>query len=186
MPVPAVPEALTRPSFNICRADVFDLLAVSRNAALLHQIARIVPLKGPQGLAKVVYRKFPQANAYRSDCTREVGEILPVQVDESYNLHIVNAVAQNAPGQPKGLEDSFDLRRLWLSTALRTTMEWAMSLGVNTIIMPQIACGRAGDDWNYVRQMLKEICNGYQIRWMICTLEGPPTKQWVPVRRDLS
>lgn len=185
-PVPAVPDALSRPSFNLCRADVFELLATSRNAALVHQIASQVPHKGPQGIAKVIYRKFPQANVYRPDCVRTVESILPVKIDEQYNLHVVNIVAQLEPGPPKTSKDDFVWRRMWLANALTTTKEWARQQGVNTIIMPQVACGRAGDDWHIMRQILRETCRDQHLRWLVCSLEGPPTKAWVPNRGDMS
>eukprot|EP00055_Hartaetosiga_balthica_P009967 m.41038 g.41038 ORF g.41038 m.41038 type:complete len:427 (+) comp6973_c0_seq1:66-1346(+) len=114
-----------------------------------------------KGLAKVLFKKYPQADIYKSRKGHTVPGTISITGTKVGAPNIINMFAQFSPGQPKSPESSKDsktCRLQWFDACLKEIEAHGKksSVGnIKSIAFPfQIGCGLAGGDWNKYKKLL--------------------------------
>ncbi len=112
-----------------------------------------------KGLAKEIFKKYPESNVYITGESRIPGTI-------SIKGRIINMFAQLHPGSPRA-DDSREDRHRWFVSCLN---EIRKIFHLKSIAFPNmIGCGLAGGNWTIYRSFIRRFSdNNPKIKVYIC------------------
>jgi O-acetyl-ADP-ribose deacetylase (regulator of RNase III) len=119
------------------------------------------------GIAVIVRKTYPDVfPPYAEACrmsTLAPGSMLPVKVTP--DKWVLNLASQDKPGPHAKME--------WLSSAVRTSFEFAVGAGLEGFAIPRIGAGIGGLEWEDVKIELENIASEFpNVKLEIWSLPG--------------
>ena len=156
-----------------------DLLKSSTEPFLAHQAN--CESKGARGLAKFLFKAFPDANVYAKRSTPSTpGSIEERDCDGRV---IVALYAQRSPGLARSGEgdDSGPARLAWFEESPELLGSLMVARGADRVALPfNIGCGLAGGKWTDYRAKLDAFAERFDVSVKLYDLEraslGPPAR----------
>lgn len=157
-----------------------DLLSVHVDeGVIVHQINAIGAIGGLNLAICNRYKYNRQAITPAPEAVLELGQVV-VYVAEADAAQaqaiIVNCVGQVFPGPARQPYDSYELRRAGLATAIASAHELLSQSGLmqsdyKYFVPFNLACGRGGDNWCDIAQLLTDLEAQLGISVVVCVPE---------------
>jgi hypothetical protein len=143
--------------------EVVGDIATADSTFIAHQANCTTSNGCAKGVAKRIFKVFPDSNTYSSDTRRVLGEI-------SVHERVINMYAQQRGGKPRSRRER-DARHVVFQKCL-SEISKLCTPDESTLSVPYgIGCGLAGGAWEIYRAMLESFAVAHRIKVYLYKLE---------------